>query len=302
LALFAGCVDDFAGSNVQFDFLYAMPFQASVGVTPGVGQLPAGVHFTLVGIQEDTDQDHLFELERFEIHQIVDLDSPCYIDVGDNVPYPGIHVSQYAARLEADTGITDLANPPATSTMEQQIEVATAQQRMADITALSGNMGIHTVTSASTSTYPPTGTDCSDTSADTIPPPMCDDDASNARRLMLCQAAWAADPDLWEGTDRVLTAPLNGTTHGFVDGVNPVNLAPVGGAQFFVPDATDSMTAYAVYYQTDDLNTFGTQLLFGRPTEPTRDVLHVHMVSTAQLGLTAEMAIFPDLDQDSVHF
>jgi hypothetical protein len=100
----------------------------------------------------------------------------------------------------------------------------------------------------------------------------------------------------------VLTAPLGGVTHGMVDGRNPINMAPVGGAQFFLDEALDDIDAYAIYTQADGMDTPGTQLLFGRPTMQTRGVLHVHLVSPADPALTAELAVFADLGQDDVHF
>jgi len=131
---------------------------------------------------------------------------------------------------------------------------------------------------------------------------MCTDDASNKHRLEMCQSAWAADPNLWEGTDRVLVAPLAGTTYGLVDGMNPINLAPVGGAQLFVDEAVSTMDAFAIYWQTDDKADPGNLLLYGTPTHPTRGVSHVHLTSAANPLLTADMAIFADLGQDDTHF
>ena len=52
----------------------------------------------------------------------------------------------------------------------------------------------------------------------------------------------------------------------------------------------------------DGMDTPGSQLLFGRPTMPTRGVRHVHLVSPLSPALTAEMAVFSDLGQDDVHF
>ncbi|HET7499668.1 MAG TPA: hypothetical protein VFK02_01650, partial [Kofleriaceae bacterium] len=179
--------------------------------------------------------------------------------------------------------------------------VATARQRMNNVMALAGPMGIKAVTSASKASYGPVAADCNG-SADQIPPATCTDEPSNRRRLELCQATWKANPNLFEGTDRVLTAPLSGETHGLVLGTNPINLAPVGGAQFFVHDALQNIDAFAIYTQTDDLDTPGTQLYFGRPTMPTRGVLHVHLVDPANALITAEMAIFTDLGEDDVHF
>jgi len=278
------------------------PVQAHVNAAVMAGELPANSHFSLYGIQQSAGEDHLFELERFEVHRLVDLTSPCFIDVGEHVPHPGLHVSMYASKIAEDTGIADIANPPPTATEQQKIELATALQRMKDVQLIASGppIPINVVTSASTSVYPPVAADCNGP-ADQLPPPTCMDDASNQRRLALCQVAWK-DPNLFEGTDRVLTAPLGGITHGMVDGVNPINMAPVGGAQFFVDEALDNIDAFAVYTQADGVDTPGTQLLFGRPTMPTRGVLHVHLVSPINPALTAEMAVFVDLGQDDVHF
>ena len=298
-----GCVDGFRGSNVQIDLSPATPVQAHLIGPPAAGELPASSHFTLFAIQEQTqaDQvlDHMFEVTRFEIHRIVDVTSPCFIDVGEHVPYPGLHVTYFERKIDEDTGITDPANPPPTATEQQKELAATAHVRMLDIDALAGPGGLRAVTSASRAIYPAMASGCNGPS-DQIPPPMCTDSASNQLRLQLCQDAWRADPDLWEGTDRVLTAPLNGVTHGMV--LNPGMATPVGGAQIFVDNALVGIDAYAIYFQVDALDTPGTQLYFGRPERPTRGVSHVHLVSPINQMLTAEMAVFSDLGEDNVHF
>ena len=297
----AGCVDGFRGANIEIDLSPGTSVQAHVAGAPAAGELPANSHFTLYAIQENASLVRLFELTRFEIHRIVDPTSPCFIETGENVPHPGLHVTQFAAKIGEDTGIADYKNPPATATDQQKLLMDTAVQRMANVAALGSATGIKVVASASTSTYPQVATSCGGPQ-DQIPPAMCSDDASNELRLRLCQAAWNADPDLWEGTDRVLTAPLNGTTHGMVLGLNPINMAPVGGAQFFVDQALDRVDAYAIYVQVDDMDQPGTQLFFGRPTTSTRGVSHIHMVNPMNPMLTAEMAVFAELGQDDVHF
>ena len=298
----SGCVDGFRGANVQIDLSPATPVQAHVLAPPAPGELPANAHFTLFAIQQDAMQDRLFEVTRFEVHRIVDTTSPCFIDTGEHVPYPGLHVTAFEARVKQDTGITDPAHPPATATEQQKEMAATAKQRTTTVGLLTGDKGLRAVTSASTATYPMVATSCSGPT-DQIPPAMCMDDASNKLRLQLCQAAWKADPNLWEGTDRVLTAPLNGVTHGMVlNPMNPINMTPVGGAQFFVDDALVGIDAFAIYFQVDGMTTPGTQLYFGRPSMPTRGVIHVHLVSPINPLLTAEMAVFSDLGEDDVHF
>jgi hypothetical protein len=301
--LFAGCVDGFQGSNLELDFAPEIPVQASVGVTPVAGQVDAASHFTLYAYQTSPDMTtgSLFSVVTFEIHAIVDLSSPCFIDVGDHVPYPGIHVSQYATKIEQDTGITDPTNPPAGASAANIELAATAFQRMANIQLLTGIAGVHAVTSASTGNYPALAADCTDTTG--IPPPTCMDDASNARRLAACQAYWKSDPNYYEGTDRVLTSPLNGVSHGMVDGLNPINESPVGGAGIFVDANLVGFDGYAIYVAPDSQTTPGGDLLlFGTPTDPTRGVTHVDLASPSTGLLTAELAIFSNLGDDNVQF
>jgi hypothetical protein len=302
LALFAGCVDGFQGSNIEFDFSADMPVLASVGATPGVGELPNATHFTLYAYQTSPDMTtgSLFAITTFEIHRIVDLTSPCYIDVG-NVAHPGLHVSQFAAVIGQDEGIPDITNPPPGATAAQIQAVATADQREADIQLLVGPNGIRAVTSASAGNYPAVATDCTDTTG--IPPPTCTDEDSNQRRLAACQAYWKSDPNYYEGTDLVLTSPLNGIDHGMVDGENPINLSPVGGAGFYVDTNLVGFDGYAVYAQADSQTTPGGDLLlFGTPTMVTRGVTHVDMASPATGLITAELAIFSNLGEDNVQF
>ncbi|MFT3696230.1 MAG: hypothetical protein QM831_24030 [Kofleriaceae bacterium] len=290
LALFAGCVDDFQGSNIQFDFSSTTPVTVE------------GSHLTIYAFQSDPMAGRLFELERFEIHKIANLTSPCFIDVGEHVPHQGLHVSQYATVIGQDVGIPDITNPPPNATEAEKIEAATAVQRQNNVTALAGDMGIKAVTSASTSVYPAVGADCSDATG--IPPPQCTDEVSNKRRLDMCQAAWKADPNFYEGTDRVLTEPLNGIAHGNVDGTNPINQAPIGGAQFYVDEVLSDFDGFALYSQMDGAASSepGDLLLFGTPTMPTRGVIHVHLANDATPNLFAELAIFSDLGEDDVGF
>lgn len=300
--LLAGCVEGFKGSNVQIDLSPSTPSQAPASRGPQGRELASNVHFRLYAITEGADSESLFELHRFEIHKLVDPTSPCFIDVGDpSVPFPGLHVSQFARKMSERTGITDVTNPPAGSTMEAQVLQGTAVQRMRNVDALAGEAGLKAVTSASPKLYPTPDASCDGAG---IPPPSCIDDASNARRLEKCQAEWKADPDLFEGTDRVLTSPLNGTTFGFVIGMNPVTPVPVGGAQLVVPAALFGVPEYAIFFQQDDATDLGTLFLTGRPTAgATRGVTHVHMESPFLPNLiTAELAIFANLDEDDVHF
>jgi hypothetical protein len=318
--MLAGCADEFQGSNLELDFNTQTPTQAVVGLPPTSSQLPANIHFTLYAFSESDTSGYLFKVQDFEIHKIVDLTSPCFIDVGEHVPHPGLHVSQYLSVIEQDTGIPDPLNPPDTATEAQKVEAATALQRQMNVLNLYADVGgVKAVTDASAAVYPAADMGCTDTSK--IPAPMCTDEASNKRRLEMCQAFWKANPTYFEGTDRVLTAALNGTVRGMVEGANPLGLGSlVGGAQFFVSSALGDFDTFAIYTQFDDADGDGmpdypagfpdsqkTQAgqlyLYGHVSTPTRDVMHVHFTSPdPNSKVNAEMVIFANLGEDNVHF
>ncbi len=328
IALFAltGCIDEFSGSQLQIDFKDTMPTQGSPYRAQRADELPSNIHFTLYAFDEQMDESgltvgRLFEVTQFEIHRIVDLDSPCFIDVGEHVPIPGLHVSQFADEILKKNGITDLANP-GSATEAQQIEAATAVQRQANILKLVAtddgeHPGPKAITSVSAGDYGPVAANCTDTNG--IPPPECVEPDANRRRLEQCQAAWNANEGFFEGTDRVLTAPLNGTTFGMVDGSNPINLAPVGGSAFFVDESLEGFDGFAIYWQYDDANgdgmpdwpatvppdqrrDLGQLYLFGRPEPASRGVIHTRLTSLVNPLVTAELAIFANIDEDDVHF
>ena len=260
IAALSGCVDGFQGSNIQFDFAQGTPVQAAPGATVKPSQLPANINLRLYAVDESATKNALFEIQRFEIHRVVDLSSPCYIDVGEHVPHPGLHVSQYAKTIQADDMIPDIANPPSSATTQQKIDVATAITRQNNVALLAADTGIAVVSSASSVTYPAMDADCTGTG---IPAVTCTDEASNKRRLAQCQKIWASDPQFFEGTDRILVSPLAGTTYGMIDGLNPVNFGPVGGVQFFVPTNLDRFDTYAIYWQFDGMDGTGTLLYYG---------------------------------------
>lgn len=326
IALFtlAGCIDEFRGSNVQIDLAAPTPVQASAYGAAKAGELPNNIHFTLYAFDEVADEatgtivSHLFEIQTFEIHRIIDLESPCFIDVGDRVPIPGLHASKYAEEIGKLHGIDDIANPPASATEEDKIDVATAIERQRFINMFAGEVGPKVVVSTSQGGYEPLAANCTATNG--IPPPECVDEDSNQRRLDKCQAAWSDDPLLFEGTDRILTSPLNGTTYGFVLGMNPANLAPIGGAGFFVDEVVDDMEGFAIYWQYDDANNDGmpdypasvpmadrTELgvlyLYGRAEKKvTRGVIHSHLISLESPSITADLSVFTNIGDDDVHF
>lgn len=325
IALFslAGCIDEFRGSNIQIDFKETMPVQASAFTPQRPDELPNNIHFTLYAFDEGMDSSgnpvsRLFEVQKFEVHRIVDLASPCFIDVGEHVPIPGLHVSKYAEEVGKLVGVEDITNPPPGASEQDKIDAATAVQRQVNVGLMASAAGPKAIVAASPGGYGPVASSCSDTNG--IPPPECVDAASNQRRLEMCSAEWERDEALFEGTDRVLTAPLNGTTYGFVLGNNPVNGAFIGGAGFFVEESLSDFDGFALYWQYDDADNDGTPdypptvpsseqtplgklFMFGRPeTGITRGVIRTRMTNIESPLITADLVIFADIGDDDVHF
>ncbi len=337
-----GCVDEFTGSNVQVDFGALILPQARVGAAPIPGlQLPSNTHYRLYGIVDQRNGQpvsppELTELFRFEIHPVVELQSPCLIDLEDG-RFPGLHLSQFARRMGQETGIADYMNPPDTATEEQRIDMSTAVKRAANLQALARPVGatgptdpgaVKAITSAAIEVYPTLAAACTVDTGDAslIPPPTCTDDASNAARLKVCSEFWKTNPGYYEGTDRVLSGPLSGEYFGVALNVNPLNNTPIGGVQFQIPGGIEGFTAFAFYAQYDDLdgdanpdypngvtpNPIGfRQILIGRPSSPARGVTRVQMINlepdavtppTLKASLASQMVIFSNLDKDEVHF
>ncbi len=321
-----GCADGFKGSNVQIDFGAGIPAQDKPGVPLVDGHVPANAYFSLYAINETKDEfgvvtdSALFELQRFEIQPVLDLDSPCLIEEDRRAKYRGVHIFQFANRIANDTGIDDIANPPPDSPEIDQIELATAVERVRRARLVGGR--VKAITSASVATYPTIGTLCADSpafDASLIPPVNCADDASNKVRLLRCQEFWAANPEFYEGRDSILASPLNGIYAGVVIGRNPINESGIGGSQFFVDEALGGFDAFAVYWQYDDANNDGApdypatvpeeersrvgQLyMYGNARTITRGVQKVQLTSSTNAAISATMAIFADLGEDNVHF
>jgi hypothetical protein len=336
-------VEQFDGSNIQLDFDVGVPAQAQPGTVIAPGPtivLPSNTHYVLYGVKETFDASgartgaDYTEIQRFEIHQIVESRSPCYIDpVGAR--FPGLHATSFEARMKVETGIADIADPPAGAREEDLIDVATAMQRTMNIAALGrptrlipmpdGTVafdpgGLKAITSASTATYPGVATTCieNDPGVDQtlFPPRDCTGEASNRLRLELCNKFWNANDGFYAGSDRILTEPLSGQYFGIVTGVNPINGAVLGGTQFFAKDVYAEFSLYTINWQYDDANRdgvpdyppgatpsdYGTPIAAGRPSSPTRGVVRVLMPGIAPPRQSIQMSIFSDIGDDDVHF
>lgn len=331
----AACVEPFRGSNVQMDFAMGVQTNARPGATPQPDQPPGDTHYELYAAdlvyqtnpdgsvvidasgQPKIDRTYLFKVKEFKIRPAIDTSSPCFIDLADT-RFPGIHVTQYAAAVRAATGITD----PFASGQDREdvIDVLTADRRHDNLDAIEATL--KAVTSHANFRYPATSGACAGATGDDpqlIPPPTCFDEASNARRLALCQALWDQHPGFYEGSDKVFTLPLSGQFFGMVEGMNPVNNGFVGGSSFFVEDNLITAEAFLLNWQYDDLDNDGAPdfppslpvaersatgfpYLAGEPERLVRGVLSVPMVHASNPRLSANVAIFYDLDDDDVHF
>lgn len=322
------CAREFGGSSIQIDFAESMPAQAaaSAPVVGLDGPVPHHAHFRLYALQSEIGDggepslNHAFLVHRFAIRAVVDLASPCFIDADVHARYQGIHVMRLADRIAADTGITDITQPPANAAQEDLIDLATAQARRQNAVALAGS--VKAIVAPGATAYPQANVGCvADAGYDANLPPAasCMDDASNRARLQWCRGFWQQTPTHYEGNDLVLTAPLAGATFGFVFGRNPVNGAPIGGAQFLVPSVLDTATAFALTWQFDDENGDGVPdypvtiaeaariptgqlVMHGGIRRVTRGVTNATLAAPTNPALRANLAIVSNLDEDALHF
>jgi hypothetical protein len=331
-SLASACVDAYPGSSVQIDFAAAVQTNPRVGEVAAADQPPPNTHYVLYAVDHvfatNPDgslvldgngapvikQTYLFSVKDFAIHAVVNLSSPCFIDA-EGTRFPGLHVTQYAGAVRTATGITD---PFATGQDPGDVsDVLTADRRNSNLMLIAG--ALKSVTSYSDASYPAVATGCvgqAGVDATQIPPASCVDAASNAQRLRLCQSVWNADPQLYEGSDKVFTLPLGGKFFGMVEGSNPVNGGFVGGSSFFVEENLVDFDAYLVNWQYDDLDhnglpdtpagvtasATGFPYLEGTPRAVTRGVITVPLHHATNPNLAATMAIFPNLNRDDVQF
>lgn len=345
-----GCVEPLRGSNVQIDFAEDVPAVADRGTIPLPGQAPPDTFFTLyAGDYEWVDADgdrrpdldangepliataYLFEVQRFEIHKLIDTSSPCFIDlpggagIEGRTVFPGLHVTQHARKTREALELPSDADPlDENMPYDLAVIVLTADRRMELLPRLENELKAVTSSDATVEpgvpdfAYPGTsamGT-CGGNLTD-IPHPTCIDDESNALRLALCETMWrVAGPNFYEGSDKVFTLPLNGQFYGLVEGMNPVNaVGLVGGAGFYVDENLVGHDAYLINYQWKDfdgdgdpdapanmLSDTGQPYLFGRSEHLTRGVTNASFRHATENTVRAQLAVFSQLGEDSVHF
>jgi hypothetical protein len=274
------------------------------------------------------EEAYLYEVQRFEVRKVINTSSPCFIDLpggagieGQTV-FPGLHVTQHALKTREVQEVVDPLDP--TVPYEKAVIVLTADRRVALLPRLENELKAVVSTDATVEAgvgdfeYPPTAAaGTCPPAANEIPHPTCTDDESNAQRLRICQDLWQiAGPNFYEGSDKVFTLPLHGTLYGFVEGMNPVNgVGLVGGAGFYVDENLVGHDAYLINYQWKDFNGDGTPdapagmesaqgqpYMFGLAEHFSRGVTNATFRHATETNISGELAVFPDLGEDSVQF
>jgi hypothetical protein len=343
----SACVEPFRGSNVQIDFNDQMKAVADRGAVAVAGQAPADTFFVLYAADykyADADGDghtdldvngeplieeaYMYEVQRFEVRKLIDLSSPCFIDLpggagieGQTV-FPGLHVTQHGNKTREVQGVSDPLDPSVP--YDKAVIVLTADQRMTNLPKLQDQLKAVVSSDATVEAgvpdfqYPATApAGMCPPGPNDIPHPTCTDDESNAQRLRICQDLWEqAGPDWYEGSDKVFTLPLHGRLNGFVEGMNPVNqVGLIGGASFYVDENLVGHDAYVLNYQWKDYNgdgmpdapanmasDIGQPFMFGRSKHFSRGVTNATFRHATVANLQATLAVFPDLGDDSVQF
>jgi hypothetical protein len=321
----SACVDAFSGSDVQIDFAPAFPRAALAGEVVAPEHPPQDTYYILwaseqsLGADGLPDATYLFDVTHFEIKRLIDLSSPCFIELEDS-RFPGLHVTQFANKMSEQTGIVDPLTPPTGASQGDITDVLDAQIRMGHLSDLQNQVEV--MTDVSNASYGPSETTCIEDNSSVdqtkFPPAKCIGEQSNANRLKLCRAFWSQHPEYYEGNDKTFTAPLNGKLHGMVEGMNPIGGGFLGGTELFI-DSVLTAQGYLVTWQYKDLNgdgkpdfpdpappaneqKIGHLLMEGTPFHEARGVTNVTLFDRNDLSISAQMAIFPDLANDGTHF
>jgi hypothetical protein len=336
----SGCVDTFDGVDIQATFDPGVLGAAETADDIQPGQPPPDTQFTLYAIdlvfrtdggevvvdengEPIVDRSFAYGIFDFEIRSLIDIGSPCYIELETLEPrsFPGLHATRFAEKLRAVTGIDDPLNPPSDASEEDVIDILTADERVGLLDNL--QTSLRAVVSTSTARPPEVDTGCvgdgEDTSSDLVPPPQCIDDESNERRLALCQDFWRRNPTYYEGSDRAFLDPINGTSYGLVDGTNPGNQQPLGGVEIQLDLDWDDFEKIAINWQYKDRDgdgepdfpdelpaeerpALGFHYLEGDAAVVKRGVISYSMRNRTVSSIAAEISVLHSLGEDDVHF
>jgi hypothetical protein len=328
LAAASACVQPLSGSDVQIDFGASgtsIWVPARNAATQQANQPAPNTYYRLYAVQERRDasnvvvENYVFPVQDLEIRHLIDLTSPCFIELED-ARFPGLHATEFENKVKEVVNIQDEFHPRADATQAEIDQVVDADIRMGHLSALQDTVEV--VTDTSNAQYGGSAATCLDDDAGVdqtlFPPPKCTGDRANALRLKLCREFWAKNPSFYEGSDKVFTLPLNGEFRGVVEGINPVNNGFLGGSEFVVDTVLSEVNSFVLTWQYKDLNGDGTPdfpastpeadkkightYLTGRPVRAARGVINVLLSNPADPSISAEMAIFSDISNRGTHF
>lgn len=297
LALTSACVESFSGSWMEFEL--GVGVHVPEGDFPGNGQPPSGTHYEFWVVTGN----NAFKMAEFQVVPVIDPAFPCFIE-DEETRYPGLHSTMILDRVKADS---NLANP-STAELGRLADAQVREENQGKVEA-----GLKAVVVYDSGVDPATLTAL----AASVPAKEMIDDAANAQRRKICQDFYGAHPNFYVGNDRVYSLPLNGVFLGLVKGTNPINAAPVGGAGMASPVSLASFDELWVNWQFNDLNdprienfmgrgygksATGYHYLRGRPQKRTRDIINVPLTNAQFPSITAEVAIYPAIQDDDVHF
>jgi hypothetical protein len=294
------CVQAFDGSWTEFVLGTGVQTAGEDDANLLLGQPPSETHYEMWVV---TGQN-AFKVREFQVVRQIDRSFPCFIEE-DEARYPGLHSTQVAVKTREDV-LAD--GDPADGSLEVGL-IADAEKRVAQQEALENDL-------KAVVEYDPTVTpEIVAALAADVPAIGLIDDASNATRRQKCKAFFAAHPNYYVGNDEVFALPFNGIHYGMVDGVDPRNAAFLGGAGFAIPATFKDFDQFWINWQFNDTNpatnpridafgpsATGYHYLRGEPQHRNRRVINIPMTNDLFGTITAEVAIYPGIDEDSTHF
>ncbi len=297
----SGCVDSYHGTWMEF----VLGRETHIpGDTPGAigGRPPSGTHYEFWVVTGG----RAFYLQSFEVTKQLDPDFPCFIEDAES-KFPGLHTTMwYEKNLEDVLSDGNPTEPEGEQELGQIADAFVREERLFKVSgALKAVVGTDpTVTPAILTAL---------ANEVTVAAPITETDAaSNARRLAICNAFFAEHPRYYVGQDKVFSLPLNGEFIGMVDGQDPRNSAPVGGAGFAVPVTFEKFDYLWLTWQFNDPqdariplygpSTYGYHYMSGVPEHRTRRTINVRMQNEQFPAIGANVAVFPGIDQDNIQF
>ncbi len=308
----ASCVEPYRGSWIEF--VLGSNSHVPGDDNPGSGKPPSGTHYEMWL----STGGRAFHLTSFRIVKQVEPDFPCFIE-DENSRFPGLHTTMWVEKnLEEVTADGSTSEPEGEAELGQ---MADAIERESNMQRVSGQLKAIVA-------YDPAVTPqvlaALQAEVDAQAPITATDDAANARRTAVCEAFFAAHPHFYVANDKVYSLPLSGDWYGIVEGTDPRNNGPVGGAGVTVPVSFEHFDYLWINWQFDDPNdprisgavvndqgdsqgpygpsAYGYHYMTGTPQYRTRRVITVEAQNAQFSAINATFGIYTSIGNDDVHF